>query len=280
MNNHCTICGAQSILEGNIDEANLYRCPSCSHCFTEIDSISVHEEYNEGYFEQDHRNWFNHPNLPLFEKLANIINKDKPKGSVVDLGCGNGDFLKFLRKSNPSLSLTGIDLIMNKEVKGIHFISGNILETEIDKQYDVIVSLAVIEHVTDLKLFMQRVCDICRPGGLIIIMTLNDSGLLYRLARLMRNWGVTTPYRRLYSKHHVNHFNIASLRCLAELNRLNVINILKHDTVISAIDVPSSSRFAGPMLKAAVAGIFCISKVSGQTYLQTIICRKGFVRQD
>lgn len=276
MSGNCTVCGAESIRKGKIDESNLYRCPSCRHCFTEIDSIRVHEKYDACYFDQDHRNWFNNPNLPLFKKLARIINKDKPDGSVIDLGCGNGDFLNYLRKSNPQLSLTGIDLIANKEAEEIHFISGNILTAKLEQRYDVIVCLAVIEHVTGLRLFMQKVLDMCRPGGLIIIMTINDNGLLYGLARLMKNFKYTIPYRRLYDKHHVNHFNVASLRCLAQLNGLSVIDTLRHNTVISAIDVPSSSRLARTFLKTAGAGIFCISKMIGGTYQQTIICRKGF----
>jgi SAM-dependent methyltransferase len=274
--NYCTVCGTQSILEGRIDEANLYRCPSCSHCFTGTDSIWVPEKYGESYFDEDHRNWFNNPNLPLFEKLAGIINKDKPDGSVIDLGCGNGDFLKYLHRSNSRLSLTGIDLVANKEAEGIRFISGDILTTNLKQQYDVVVCLAVIEHFIDLRPFMKKVYDTCRPGGLVIIMTLNDGSVLYNLARLMKNLGYAMPYRRLYSKHHVNHFNIASLRCLAELNRLSVIDTLRHNTVISAVDVPASSGLVRAALKAAVAGIFFISKMNGKTYLQTIVCRKGF----
>jgi SAM-dependent methyltransferase len=275
MNNHCTICGTQGIMEGKIDDANLYRCPSCSHCYTEIDSIMVHEKYDESYFDEEHSNWFNNPNLPLFEKLAEIINKDNPDGSVIDLGCGNGDFLKFLRKSNSRLSLTGIDQNVTNEAEGIRFITGNILTAKLEQRYDVIVCLAVIEHVTDLRLFMQTIYDICRPGGLVIIMTLNDSGLLYGFARLMKSLGYEAPYRRLYSKHHVNHFNIFSLRCLMELNNLIVINSLRHNTVISAIDVPSKSKFVSLIQKMAVAGIFFLSKIKGKTYLQTIICRKN-----
>jgi 2-polyprenyl-6-hydroxyphenyl methylase/3-demethylubiquinone-9 3-methyltransferase len=41
------------------------------------------------------------------------------------------------------------------------------------KQFDVVLAMEVIEHVTDSDLFVQRCAELVRPGGLIIISTIN-----------------------------------------------------------------------------------------------------------
>src|SRR5205823_11985748 len=52
------------------------------------------------------------------------------------------------------------------------------------------------------------------PGGLVIIMMLYDRSILYKVARALHRIGIDGPFKRLYDKHHINHFNLSSLRRL------------------------------------------------------------------
>ncbi len=48
--------------------------------------------------------------------------------------------------------------------------------------YDIILALEIIEHVEDVPLFMQSVCALVKPGGLLFMSTLNRTLKSYALA--------------------------------------------------------------------------------------------------
>jgi SAM-dependent methyltransferase len=103
---NCPLCSSACAPMPSHPEAELFRCLGCSHAFTQPESIRSPERYEASYFEEDHRRWFEHPNTELFERILAEV----PKGaSVVDVGCGRGDFLRFARNARPDLNLTGID---------------------------------------------------------------------------------------------------------------------------------------------------------------------------
>ncbi len=85
---------------------------------------------------------------------------------MLDAGCGRGDFLRHLRERRPDLRLTGIDVSPNDAVDGITFIQGDFQYYPFKEQYDVVVSLAVIEHLSDVKVFAKRVAELTRPAGI------------------------------------------------------------------------------------------------------------------
>ena len=179
------------------------------------------------------------PDLELFEAIYQQIKLVKPDASVIDIGCGRGDFLKYLRDKDAQLTLTGIDLSFNPETERISFIQANILDgTPTTEEYDVVVSMQVIEHLDDVQEFSKRMIQLCRPGGMVIISTINDRSVLHNVSRVLRRAGFTTPYNHLYKKHHLNHFNVGSLRRLVESQQLKVKNTRVHQCPMAALDLP------------------------------------------
>jgi len=255
-------------------DAIINRCPSCDHCFSDPNSIQDPETYGKEYFCCDHKNWFDKPNLALFKKISIIISKFKVNASVIDIGCGKGDFLFYLRSKNENLVLTGVDLYDNSSTDSITFIRKDFLSWEDSDTYDVIVSLSVIEHLCDIKEFINKVKEMAAKNNLIVISTINERSFLYDVARFTYRLGLKMPFVRLYGKHHINHFNKSSLARLLKLNNIAIKKIINHDVNINAIDLPS------PLNKVALVQIsrfmiffiFLIGKLSGKTYLQTIIC--------
>ena len=73
---------------------------------------------------------------------------DAPAGlRWLDVGCGNGAFLKFVASESPNLNLHGIDLSDTAKDKAIAFHQGDFLTFDFGARFDAIVSLAVIEHL-------------------------------------------------------------------------------------------------------------------------------------
>jgi 2-polyprenyl-3-methyl-5-hydroxy-6-metoxy-1,4-benzoquinol methylase len=226
------------------------------------------EKYSEDYYEEAHRNWFAHPNMQLFRWIEGQL--PKTMRSLVDIGCGRGQFLDFLRGQRPDILLVGVDLSSNADRNGIAFHCGSALELDLGK-FDAVVSLATIEHVADANGFAARLYSLCSPGGVVFVMTLDDSSLLYRIARVARQFGMPLAFDRLYSAHHFHHFTHKSLSLLLELNGLKIRQTLRHSVPVRAIDVPIQNFVFRPLVLAAAATLLAAGDLTGWSYLQTIV---------
>ena len=86
-------------------------------------------------------------------------------------------------------NITGVDADSNAiQVANEHAKEANLnvtylnqdIET-LDTQYDVVLALEIIEHVSDIGLFMQQCTKLVKPGGLLIMSTLNRTPKSYLL---------------------------------------------------------------------------------------------------
>lgn len=145
------------------------------------------------------------------------------------------------------------------------------MSCDLGRRFDAVTSLASIEHVQDVRGFVRRLCELCAPGGLVVIMTLNERSILYETAKALSRIGIGGPFARLYDKHHINHFNVSSLRRLVERQGLSIVTTLRHNAPLRAIDFPASSPLADLVLRAGVWGTFALGTLTGKTYLQTVI---------
>ena len=264
----CPICGEAAMLAYVHPEANIHRCPKCTHVFSDVASIRASEHYSPEYYEEAHRNWFAHPNVRLFCWIESQLPKSVQ--SVVDIGCGRGQFLDFLHRNRPHLRLVGVDLSSNADREGIQFVCGNALDLELGS-FDAVVSLATIEHIADVTSFAARLFSLCKPGGMAIVMTLDNDSLLYRVARAARRLGMPIAFNRLYSAHHLHHFTMSSLADLLARSGFHVVNTLQHSVPVQAIDVPVKNPMARPLFLAAAAMLLALGDAMGRSYLQTVV---------
>lgn len=264
----CPVCGATAPLTYRHPEARIHRCPQCTHAFTDPSSVTGFEQYSSDYYNEEHRNWFTNPDLRLFD----WIEKQLPSNarSVIDVGCGRGDFLAFLRKRRPNLRLAGVDLSTNKNSDGIEFYTGDVLNIDLGT-FDAVVSLATIEHVSEVTEFAKRLRSLCNPAGVVVVMTLDDNSLLYWTARFVNRLGMPTAFNRLYSAHHLNHFTGKSLAQLLERNGLRVKQRRGHSPPFRAIDVPARSLVLRSLFIAAAATLATFGNLIGRSYLQTLV---------
>lgn len=260
----CPICGGPTISMPPHPESDLHRCTSCSHAFG---LPQQHETYDDDYYDVEHRRWFEHPNTTLFEQIA----VELPRNSaVLDAGCGKGDFLRHLHVQRPDLTLTGLDLTTKQEVDGIRFLRGDLMTVDPGK-FDAVVSLAVIEHIPKVVEFVRRLYSFVRPGGTVVIMTVNESSLLYRLARATRSFAPIT-FNRLYSAHHVHHFTRQSLELLLRSNGGRIESSWTHNMPLAAIDIPAEG-LTGATLRVGMWGVCAVGAKTGSAYLQTVMAR-------
>ena len=270
----CPVCGNQKGNTLQDTPLHVYLCALCGHSFTILPK-GEHEVYGENYFTEDYKNCFLHPNIRLFKSISKKIRLyfGNRAISLLDMGCGKGDLLRFLKTHNDNVELFGIDLIGN-ENNDITFMTGDFFEHDFNRKFDVVTSIMSIEHVDDPDLFARKIRDILEPNGLAFIDTINSNSLIYRLARLFKKIGWRGPYERLYHKHHLQHYTGESLEMLLKKANFEIIYQKNHNFLLAAINVPKSNFLLESIYKLGITAIFAITAVFGGGMDRTVICRK------
>jgi 2-polyprenyl-6-hydroxyphenyl methylase/3-demethylubiquinone-9 3-methyltransferase len=101
---------------------------------------------------------------------------------LLDIGCGGG----LLSEAMASLGaqVCGVDVVArNIEVARLHAASKDLnIDYEFTtaenlaasgRTYDAVLNMEVVEHVADLPLFLDACCALVRPGGIMVIATID-----------------------------------------------------------------------------------------------------------
>ena len=130
------------------------------------------------------------------QNATRILNKDKIKVNLLenlnclDVGCGGGILSEKLRRLGANV--TGIDASKNSiEIAKKHakksrleinykcITTSKLLESKenVINKFDLVIASEVIEHVSNRKLFLSDISNLCRPGGLVVFTSINNSFL-------------------------------------------------------------------------------------------------------
>ena len=103
--------------------------------------------------------------------------------SILDIGCGGGLLCEPLKRLGANI--TGIDAAknnievaklhaqeMNLDIRYIHSAPENI---NLEKKFDVILNMEVIEHVSDVDLFIENSSKLIKKGGIMFVATINKN---------------------------------------------------------------------------------------------------------
>ena len=110
---------------------------------------------------------------------------------IVDIGCGGGLIAEPMARLGAEV--TGIDpAVANIEVARLHAVQSGLaidyraMSAEAlaaaGQNFDVVLALEVIEHVADRDTFLAACAELMRPGGLLIVATINRTARAFALA--------------------------------------------------------------------------------------------------
>ena len=135
------------------------------------------------------------------QNATRIFKKDKKNVNslnginCLDVGCGGGILSEKLKRLGANVM--GIDASNNSiEIAKEHakksrleinykcITTSKLLEIEEQKtlnKFDLVIASEVIEHVNDKITFLSDISNLCRPGGLVVFTTINNSflGILF-----------------------------------------------------------------------------------------------------
>jgi hypothetical protein len=131
----CPVCGGTSLLKHHI----LSECLTCSHVFQTDMSPTI--DYTGGYGET---RYDLHSESMSFLRTGYIIGRAKSIGKVLDVGYGNGLFLKTIRRAGSEIF--GID-VHNKDY-GIP----KLRSLRDMSRFDVVTFFDSLEHIADLAI--------------------------------------------------------------------------------------------------------------------------------
>ena len=169
----------------------------------------------------------------LFEKkqLIKFSKKSLSNFNILDLGCGGGLVCEPLARLGANI--TGIDFVKQniiaakkhakKSNTNIEYLHQDINNLKLKKKYDAILILEVLEHIEDWKKIIINVKKLLKPGGKMIISTINRNffSKLFAIfiAENILNWipKKTHTYSKLIKPEE--------LRPFLNKNKINVTDI-------------------------------------------------------
>lgn len=182
------------------------RCLRCLHTepFRQPDYDTYHETL---YVKPYRRDRFSDPQMG---KILRTL-KPKPTDSILDLGCGVGDYMKAFREYTEHI--VGLDLSVSaatKKYPGVDFRAHDLNASLpfADASFDMLVSINLIEHLQDEKTFLDECARVLKPGGTIALTTANLDFILHDF---------------FFDKTHVHEWTLGQFRALMEQHFKTVV---------------------------------------------------------
>lgn len=126
---------------------------------------------------------------------------------IIDVGCGSGWLCERLSGFG---AVTGVDLAGEalaramKRRPDLRYLAGDFMALDFEEAtFDVAVSLEVLSHVEDQSDFLEKIAEILRPGGYLLLFNQNkwvlerNRGIMEQGEGQVRKWTTRDELQRL-----------------------------------------------------------------------------------
>ena len=142
--------------------------------------------------------------------LRNLVPLLPTKGTVLDVGCGDGLLAKLISQELPNLDLQGIDVMVRAETKiPVAEFDGTQIPMD-DNSVDVVMMVDVLHHTTDPEVLVREAKRVARNWFVIKDHTRN--GFMANTTLRFMDWvgnsytGVALPYNYLSKQEWLDVF--------------------------------------------------------------------------
>lgn len=214
----CSVCGASASVEflkapdrfhWRTELYRLVRCGKCS--YIRLADPPPFEDLHLHYDDDYHRAIVGAgEGLGRWARQRKVISSIKRRGNLLDIGCSSGGFLATMMGA--PWTLFGIEMEASTAERarrrtGAQVFAGDALEAPFASgTFDVITCFDVLEHVYDLRQFLDKIHRWLKPGGIFYTMVPNIDSWEFRIFRSYW-YGLELP-------RHISHFSPKSLQHL------------------------------------------------------------------
>ena len=225
-------------------------CPACGLVFLSPRPASslVEEYYRESYDGSYGAAESSADRQPVFAGvLAHLLERRKPPGRLLDIGCGDGAFLMLCREAGWTCS--GVEVSQGAaeraRAKGFSVLSPEALSQTTAGQFDVVTLVNVLETVTDPAAIVRAMTQQVKPQGMIAVRVSN--GLFHQRMRAPVRWR-GSQYDQAF---HLFSYSPNALRRLIEASGFEVISLRNSAPSLGPV---TSANSRGRRLKWRVVG--------------------------
>ena len=168
--------------------------------------------------------------LPIYKRLSNKRSQKFAKylaalvpnnSHMLDFGCGNMYTAIELLKLNPTLKITGLDVVKDQNLDDgalkdarMDFTLLNTKELPFaNDTFDVVLALATMHHTEDPEYYLSELKRVIKPSGCIILIEEMYINLIDKVWISSQDWllnkmkaGVPVPLNFRSHKHYLNEF--------------------------------------------------------------------------
>jgi len=159
--------------------------------------------------------------LPVLQQVMNDVSRLHPnERRAIDVGCGNGFVSHFMACGG--FQVVGVDPsdhgieIARKHFPEVEFYQGTAYEDlqSVVGQFDLTVSLEVVEHLYSPKTFVETIFSLTKPGGVCVVSTPYHGYLKNLVLALAGRFD--HHHQPLNEGGHIKFFSVPQLTALLE----------------------------------------------------------------
>jgi 2-polyprenyl-3-methyl-5-hydroxy-6-metoxy-1,4-benzoquinol methylase len=277
----CPVCAAPATrLRYAITRFRIYDCAGCAlvYLWPQIDDREVRELferlYTEGegsvpelatYYDFTYTDAPDNPLVQTYERWLGAIERERPPGRLLDIGCGTGLFLAVARRRG--WEPFGVDdcgpaTAHARDHFGLEVWDGQFTDFA-ERQglrFDAISMWDIIEHSRAPVDLLAAARGVLAPGGVIGISTPNQRSILDLVAGgLYRASGgrITKPLEKFYIEQHFLYFSPDTLRTALGRAALEVVSLDRELTELRRLALSRAQRWLleAMFLAARVLGL-------------------------
>ncbi|MFQ5672891.1 MAG: class I SAM-dependent methyltransferase [Nitrospinales bacterium] len=195
------------------------RCSACGFVYSDVvpddESLSLYYQDNEEHLPQE---------MSLLEKGYYNLFRRLPvrSGKVLDVGCGNGRFLSYIR--DKGYEAVGTDLYgleYPKNILKLNVHKGQLYDIGFaPESFDVVCFWGSLEHIQDPLRTLQEARRILKQNGHVVAWTLNRDSFEARM--------FTRYWHHMYVPEHFSQFSDKTLGAMIEKAGFTMMN-MRHD---------------------------------------------------
>lgn len=220
---NCPICGsAKSELAYNVDKFDYFKCSKCNSIYTSpfLKPSVLDEIYSSGAYDEYQKKLV-HSSQSLRKGILDKRKVDQiealipKKGVLLDIGCGQGTFLKSCLDRGwevEGLDPSASSAKLAKEKFGINVNVSNIESFNATRQYDCVTMWGVLEHLSRPQEVLKKVSSLCRKGGILQFEVPSSDCLISKYLE-KENF---SPMRFVESGRHNIFFSLKAIKLMAK----------------------------------------------------------------